>query len=490
MKEIELHLVPQPGSKPEFLAKLAICDPSPAVSKVWTQMVDALLQKKSNNHDDTTCTFTPILVLEAYTRDNWAWKPTPNAASNVFPTVTVQSTDGRHKLPGFVKHLKDRQKSAYGRFGKTGIFVVSYIQSKSIASTKTTADGIPMDRMECRIALDCTLIPNCPLLQPRAAAVTKAATVPPPPPPSASAAATSSSRPKPPEATASLPEATSAAAAAATATASSNVVPRKGGGGLLGKLVGAQHRTNQHVISATTTQARPVSSSSSSSATTAATAAASKSTTTASTSSFVPTATVAVPTRTAQDVLTEFRQVMEQKMLDFDENNNSDDDQVLRVELNLAEHTAGLSESDQQKVTMEILKYMVYEACEEVNDEWIAHKEPSEFMDDNVVICVYKTADAAPPEVLEEIQKGELPDEVVGQQRALAEEQMRKANQAERQKAKTLETVAHQYYEGVDNDDDNGDGVAAAAAALGTKKRDRRSVEEYELEKKKRAKSG
>ena len=41
----------------------------------------------------------------------------------------------------------------------------------------------------------------------------------------------------------------------------------------------------------------------------------------------------------------------------------------------------------------------------EVNDAWIAHKEPSEFID-QVTICIYKEG-AAPPEVLEEVNQGE-----------------------------------------------------------------------------------
>ena len=120
---------------------------------------------------------------------------------------------------------------------------------------------------------------------------------------------------------------------------------------------------------------------------------------------------------------------------------------------------------------MEILKYMVYEAAEEVNEEWVAHKEPSEFMDE-VVIAVYKEG-AAPPEVLEEINKGEMPDEVRGQQRAVQEERARQMNQAEQKKARELELQAHNYgFEGGD------------AAALNQNKRDRRTIEDYEREKK------
>ena len=70
--------------------------------------------------------------------------------------VTVESTDGRNKLPGFVGHLKERQKSAFGRFGAAGVWVVSYVQGKQASSTT----------MDVRIATDLTTIPHC-TLQPK-----------------------------------------------------------------------------------------------------------------------------------------------------------------------------------------------------------------------------------------------------------------------------------------------------------------------------------
>ena len=56
----------------------------------------------------------------------------------------------------------------------------------------------------------------------------------------------------------------------------------------------------------------------------------------------------------------------------------------------------------------------------------MAIKEPSEFMDE-FVIAVYKEG-AAPPEVLEELNKGELPDEVRGQQQAIQQERQRQVD--------------------------------------------------------------
>jgi hypothetical protein len=160
---------------------------------------------------------------------------------------------------------------------------------------------------------------------------------------------------------------------------------------------------------------------------------------------------------------------MQDKMLDFD----MAPEEVLKVPIQLSEHTACLSEQDRTKVTMDILKYMVYEAAEDVNDEWIAHKEPAEFMDE-AVIAVYKEG-AAPAAVLEEINRGELPDEVRGQQRAIAEQRQRAVQTAESKVAQRTEIRAvkeeTQYEEDLE--------------VLNTTKRDRRTIEDYEREKRK-----
>uniref|UniRef100_A0A7S3P6Y8 Uncharacterized protein n=1 Tax=Amphora coffeiformis TaxID=265554 RepID=A0A7S3P6Y8_9STRA len=381
-REIQLMLVPEPGKPAQALATLRVVDPSPTASKVWEEV---------HKHSKT-------VVLEGYTRDAWAWKP----GATAWTSLVVESRDGKKKLPGFNKYLKDRQKCAYGRFllgGTTGIWVVSYVQ-------KPTGHE---DRMESRICLDLTKIPGCTL----SAAPPKATRAPPPP---------------------------------TAATAAGAPVRKRSGAGLLGKLVGAQKKTNSHV--AVAKAPRPV-------------AVAPEATTTGG---------IPVEQKTAVNVLAEFRNEMEQKMMDFDISAESE----FKVPLSLSKYTAGLSEADLPKVTMEILKYMVYEAAEEVNEEWISHKEPSEFMDE-VTIVVYKEG-CAPPEVLEEMNKAELPEEAKAQQRALQNERQRQISAAERKRDQELELGAHSAFA-----DDEDDGVAA----LNANKRDRRTLEDYEREKKK-----
>jgi len=173
--------------------------------------------------------------------------------------------------------------------------------------------------------------------------------------------------------------------------------------------------------------------------------------------------------------MAEFRQSMEEKMLDFD----IASEPVLKVDINLAAQQRDLaSNEDKAKITMEILKYMVYESVEEVNENWVAYKEPSEFMDE-VTIAVYKEGEA-PPEVLEELNRGELPDEIRGQQRQLQAEQQKQAEMREKSKEMELQRKALAE-RAVDEDADT--------EVLNQNKRDRRTIEEIQQEAAKRARS-
>lgn len=388
-------MVPQPGSKPEFLADVRVVDPSPAASKLW------------NSSD-----LPNEIVLEGYTRESWA-------KAGAFLTLTVESVDGRNKVSGFLSYLQQRQKACYGRFASKGVWVVAPVQPKQKDS----------NRMECRIAIDFTTIPDCDL-KPRTTTV----------------ATTNTEQTK-----------------KSTATVKP-LPPRKQGGGLLGKLVGAQKRTNQHIQDARAPSSHAMSQSRRSSEPEISE---DRGDDQMEDTTKAPTSMLA--TKTAAQVMNEFRENMEAKMLDFD----ISPDEELKVSLSLPEFTAGLLDSEKAKITMEILKYMVYEAAEEVNEEWIAHKEPSEFMDE-AVICVYKEG-AAPPEVLEEINKGEMPDELRGQQQAIQQERIRQMNQVELKKSHALQNLAHTSLGG---DDD------AQIAALNQNKRDRRTMADLEKDKK------
>lgn len=359
MPELQLHLIPTPGAKPEFLATV-----------------------------ETSCSSLPFkVVLENYTRDSWAWKP---HAAWQSVEMTPSSPKAKEKLTGFLNYLKERQKCAYGRFSPTAVFCISYIAQSAT-------------KMTCRFTLDATQVPNCTILKPKkkengssaASAQLNTASVKKPQP-----------RPQPQQSS------------------------RKKSG-ILGNLLGAQERTEHHMDATYVKKPKP------------------------------STDTTESGSATAQSVLQKFRQTMQQKMLDFD---IVESENVLQVKLSLAEITKELVGEENTKVTMQDVKYIVSEQAEEVNEAWVCVTEPSEFMDE-VVVSVYKEA---PPEVLEEVNQVELPQEVRGQQRAIQEARQKAVAKQEALKEKKLLALATQQ-------DDN-------LATLNVNKRDRRTIEELQLE--------
>jgi hypothetical protein len=359
MPDLELHLIPTPGAKPEFLATV-----------------------------ETPCLALPSkIVLEGYTRDAWAWKP-HSAWQNA--TISPTTPKATSKLSGFVTYLKERNKCAYGRFSQTALLVISYIQSSSSSASSNN------NTVTCRFTLDATEVPNCNVVKPKL-------------------------NQKPSANTAALPK--------------QQATSKRKKSGILGNLLGAQERT-EHCMDVTHVKKS-----------------------TASTDATTNATTV----KTAQEVLTAFRNTMQEKMLNFEMTS----DNVLPVQLSLANMTRELQGDDRSKVTMQILKFIVNEQAEEVNEDWICHSEPSEFMDE-IVISVYKEA---PPDVLEEVNKVELPEEVVGQQRAIQEARQRAVAKQEADRDKQLQQMAMQE----DKEEE--------MATLNVHKRDRRTIEEIQLEK-------
>lgn len=268
---------------------------------------------------------------------------------------------------------------------------------------------------------------------------------------------------KPAAATATL---TSSAAASST----TKIKPKKKGFGLLGNLVGAQRRTNHQVVTSNTATQ---------SAAAAAAAAAGK-----NNSNHLVEETgdgkVAVPLATSGQVLADFRHEMEQKMLDFD----IAPDVSMNIEVKLSDHTKKVQEADKGKITMEVLKYIVYEQAEEVNEEWIAHKEYSEFTDE-ITVAIYKDAEDAPPEVLEELNQAEIPEEMKAQQKMIEQ----KRRQQEMNALRIQEALQRQALRKIANtsggDDNNGEG-AGGFSVLNTEKRDLRTIEEIQQDTKRR----
>eukprot|EP00536_Pseudo-nitzschia_multiseries_P004427 jgi/Psemu1/9942/gm1.9942_g len=435
---VELRLVPTPGAKPEFLCAV---EPIPkegttAPPKIWPSIVHNQRNK--------------VIVLEGYTREPWAMDVNTGAAATTWSSFQVHSVDGRNKLPGFVKYLRERQKTCFGRFvmednqdnkdsnpnpnPTTFVWIISHKQTSS-------------SRLSCRVA-PIHSIPNCNL------------------------------RPKSTAAAAAVPNSV-AAGRNRTETTGSNAggssKPKKKGFGLLGNLVGAQRRTNHQVVKASTKATRPQISTT--------TAVGSQAQAGTESSGEHPTAgdasetNDAMPLSTSGQVLSDFRHEMEQKMLDFD----ISPEVSTKISLRLADHTKKVREEDKGKITMEVLKYIVYEQAEEVNEEWIAHKEPSEFTDE-FTVAIYKDAESAPPEVIEEMNQAEIPEEMKAQQKMI--EQRRR--QEETNTRRIQEALQRQALKKMA--ESSGGAGGQGLSALNTEKRDLRTIEEIQQDSAKRRK--
>jgi hypothetical protein len=366
-----------------------------------------------------------VIILEGYTRDAWAL----DTATKWVP-LQVKSIDGRNKLKGFVDYLRERQKTCFGRFVATAddgsnnvttyVWVISHKQASST-------------QLNCRIA-PINAIPKCPL-RPKSSTLTSNEKI---------AAAT---------ATSSKSSAASASTSAPTVASSSSTKPKKKGFGLLGNLVGAQRRTNHSVVASVTTQ-QPATGKSSS-----------------NTSSHD---NHQEDLKTSGQVLADFRHEMEQKMLDFD----IADDVSMKVDIKLSDHSKKVQDADKGKMSMDVLKYIVYEQAEECNEEWIAHKEQSEFTDE-ITIAIYKDPEDAPPEVLEELNQAELPDEMKAEQRKIEN----KRRQDEMKELRIQELLQRQALRkmatGSGSDVDEGGG-AGDFTVLNKDKRDLRTIEEIQ----------
>ena len=409
MNESTILLAPSPGAKPDFLATVTPLNPSKG--------------------DEDLLPFE--IVLDGYSREKWAMEiPSKNDKNELgWKTVYLESVDGRGKLPGFLKYLKDRKKAAFGRFDTDAdpstedttkaIFVVPPDQPNPPANTSSK------DVMFCRLLLDSNKLrkkshrpAQQQQQQEQSAHLKHAASKPPPNNMSNNKKANPPTQPK----------------------KTSTSKPAKTKNGFLGNLFAAHKKTEQHLA------AVPKSS-------------VIKSSTTSSSSD----GNGLTGGNTSAATIAKFRQDMEQKLLDFQRDATSN---IIKISICIASITKDLSIEQKGNVTMDILKYIVYEQAEEIGeDKWVAAKEPSEFMDE-AMIAVYKEGHA-PADVLEDLMKGDLPDEIRGQQRAMREQSMKVMLKKEEKEDKLRQQEAMKN-------------VSSDMAELNRNKRDRRTIAEIQ----------
>jgi hypothetical protein len=200
-------------------------------------------------------------------------------------------------------------------------------------------------------------------------------------------------------------------------------------GGLLGNLLGAQRRTENHLDLVRTKKAT-------------------------NELSFDPTAG-------ASGCINSFRAKVSSDLESFKSDPTSF---VTKIPIALASIVRSVPPDERDRVTMDVFRFAIYEQVEEVGmDRWVAVKEPSEFMDE-CVITVYKEGHC-PMEVLEEMNKGELPDEIRGQARHIVESQ----SKAVQRKEKRMDEIIAKKNSKVDD-----------VVVLNTNKRDRRTLEQIQ----------
>ena len=335
--------------------------------------------------------------------------------SPLWKKATMKIVPGQERrYPGFLKYIQERQKSAWGTFYTTSS------NNKGIFLIPHTLKKNDITQVYCYVGLDPRLLQQ------------------PAKPPQ-------SQQPPPTKKIQQQQQFTKTKSSIVAGNSNnnnnrtntnSNSKPSKSG--LLGNLLGAQRRTNHHMDNTTGLKSQSSANNDSENMTTG-------------------------------QVIAKFRNQIEDKLTKFQ---SSSDTFILKIPVSLAEQTANLAPDEE--VTMDILKFIIHEQVEEVDDRWIAVREPSEFVDE-ASFAVYKEGHC-PEEILQEYNKGDLPDEIKGQQRAMSDASA-KAEQKKLQKVqRSNERSAHTTNINI-------------TTALNQNKRDRRTIEEIQRGTTKRQKS-
>lgn len=427
MNETTILLAPAPKAKGDFLATVEPLGP-PTVGGGGS----------GGGGDELPFEVT----LDNYTRDPWGTASPPDDDPTNWRTVWLKSVDGRRKLPGFLKFLRERKKSAFGKFEATtedgssatrAVMVVPFDQPKPPAEVlEGIGDSSADEVVCCRYALDERKVKG--LFRPPPPKQQQQQRHPQQPGQSQSQGRAQRMPQPPPQKKAPAPAPTV------------SKVRVGGKSGLLGNLLGASRRTNEHLNVVPVQKKKEASSEGADGG---------------GGGEFGPAA------GTSGAAISQFRTKIEQQLLDFQK---SGAEVCVKIKVSLGEVTRDLPQEQKDNVTMDVLKFVLYEQADEIGEEkWIAQKEPTEFLDE-MVVAVFKEGHA-PEEVLEDMNKGELPDEIRLQQRAMMEA---RTKELARKEAKHDKKVQQKMLGGA------GQAGGDDFAVLNTAKRDRRTIEEIQ----------
>jgi len=440
MNETTILLSPSPGDpnvKPDFLAT-----------------VEPLSIPRRQSSTSFALPFE--LVLDGYTREPWSsggddqqqqQQHGNDNNGNGWQSCYLISTDGRNRLPGFLQYLKGRKKAALAKFEPTDgdgsgsgggksilvvpydpppippedfpegvdpnqVMFVKYLRDENVLKKRGSGDDAKKKQQQMMM-LQQQKMQQQKLLQAKQQQQKQQQQR------MQQKQIQQSKMPK-----------------TATAPPPSN---KKGGGGLLGGLLGAQRRTENHLHVVRSSKKAPANPE--------------------DLANYDPSTAGG-----AAGAIHAFRTAISSKLETF----KSDPTQhVTKIDVNLSKLIRGVPPDEMDRVTMDVFKFTVHETVEEIGmDKWIAAKEPSEFLDE-CIFAVYKEGHC-PPEILEDLNRGDMPDEVKGQTKFLAEAQSKAMQRRDKKKD---EELARQ---GLMNKGSSG------GVVLNTNKRDRRTLEQIQ----------
>jgi len=370
MNEITILLAgDDPSAKPDFLAT-----------------VEPILPKQ------LPFTLPFELIFDGYTRESWSSGSSKDtsisegqqSSNDEWQSCYLISTDGRNRLPGFLQYLQGRKKAAICKFDNDDassnllvvpydppplpldklpdgvdinqVLFVRYLRDKNMLKKKDNDDSDAAKMIEQQKVLEQQkkVQQQQQLNQLKQQQKEKQMKI---------------------QQQKIVPIQQKKTPIATAPPSSSNNMKVGGGSGLLGKLLGKQRKTETHLDLVRGEK-------------------------TSSDMTFDPTTGAA-------GCINAFRTKISTELEQFKSNPTM---HIHKITISLSELIRSVvPTSERDKVTLDVFKFTVYEQVEEVGmDKWIAAKEPTEYFMDECIINVYKEGHC-PPDVLEDINKAELP---------------------------------------------------------------------------------
>lgn len=448
-------------------------DPSILTKPDFLATVEPLVLRRSSPSASSLFTLPFELVINEYTREPWSLGSRLRAEATTndndddddWTSCYLVSIDGRNRLAGFMAYLRERKKAAVARLPsetqhdddgavlvvpydpppiptevlmnvKDGnqLLFVKYLKDASILLQKSrerkcsSSTNIGQSNGPKKVQLQQSKAPhhkmNMIQLQQQKQ--------------------TNNQHPARPQAGQSTQHNQTLPS---TATTMVSVGKTTKGGGLLGNLLGAKRKTETALDMVRTTTKK------------------------SGTTDEVTTTTTFLDPSSAAGCINTFRTRI---MADLTIFKSQSTVHIMKIPIVLSTVIKPITSHDEREmITMDVLRFTIYEQVEEVGeDTWIAVKEPTDFIDECIIV-VYK-AGYCPPEIVMEMNKGELPNEIRGAVQYMAQVETKAM---ERKGKKLQEAVLKNSGKMKDQQqqqfDDN-------VVILNTNKRDRRTLEQIQ----------